>query len=120
LQVNYDLLRYLLLKIEDAERLPLWSRYFVTDEYTEKDISFHLELLRDNNFIKSSSFHAIGSPSQVTVKRMTMHGHNFLESIRDDIKWEKVSEKINAYSGSISLELIKSFATAPDKAGVGK
>ncbi|KAE9633744.1 DUF2513 domain-containing protein [Defluviitalea raffinosedens] len=109
---NFDLIRHILLKIEESDSERMTIDDFVTDEYSPKEISFHIRLLLDVNYIEATSIRTLGSPfEEFIVQRITMFGYEYLDSVRDPKIWTETKAKLQKATSSVSLEIVKSVAT---------
>lgn len=113
---NLDLLRNILIAIEESENFPqafdniahLSKALNYTDLNT---ISYHISLLADCNYIEYIKFETIG-PSYVdyAIIRLTSQGHDFLDNIRNDTVWNKTQEELQKYGEGAALEIVKLIA----------
>jgi hypothetical protein len=67
-------------------------------------VDYHLELMSDNNLVRL--YDKMRDSASV---RLTWEGHEFLESVRDDERWQKVKAEIFK-SGGFVYEMAKSIA----------
>lgn len=118
---DLDLLRLILLKMEsDSEARKFFSSSFATEKYDEKTVSAHLKMLLDAGYIEASKVSRIGQPhDDYIVKSITMAGHDYLDTVRDDTVWDKTKKKVKETGLSVSLEMIKSVAVAMLKETLG-
>lgn len=105
---NLDLIRQILLKIEQSPR-PGDLIEIKIDGHTSEEIAYHLGLLHEAGYIIAMSFqgdnHIDWMPS-----RLTWEGHEFLDLARDDPRWKKAKEMVaqaGAFSFPILAELLK-------------
>src|SRR5208283_2520076 len=90
---DMDLLRELLLKIEDNPQMDGTREfYYATPEemgiqgYSKEEVAYHLRLLIQNGFIDGAV--TMACPMQI-VRSLTNEGHDFLDNIRNDDIWKK-------------------------------
>ena len=81
---DLELIRTLLLKIEatDVELYPL-SEIIQDDDCNMYEISRHLELLRDEGFVKLKGAAGGGTFRNHLILGLTNAGYKYLDSIRD-------------------------------------
>jgi hypothetical protein len=98
-QRDIELVRKLLLIIEGApemnrsrEFLHDWSGFVGFGETADK-ISYHLRLLLDAHLID-------GDPAKPSVSGLTMDGHDFVESIKDETVWRAVKTRLADLPGA--------------------
>jgi len=90
---NMDLIRELLLKIEENPEMDGTREFYleapsdlgIADHSTE-EVAYHLALLINAGCVDGAV--AIANPMQV-VRGLTWNGHEFMDNIRSDTFWEK-------------------------------
>ena len=107
---DMDLVRYILLKVESADR-PIWVSELVCDMWPKNVVTYHLEMMDAHGLIDGHAFKAAGD---VTVKYrvdvITWDGYDFLDSIRDDGVYEKTKRVISDTVSSVTLDTFKEVA----------
>ena len=103
---DMDKVRGLLLRIEaGCENI---------DTHHRTADAFHLRLLKDAHFIESDigDFPAtyMGGKENWMDLRLTWRGCEYLDSVRDEGKWEKVKRLIASKGESASVETVKAAA----------
>ena len=90
--------------------------------YEKKDLDFcdpllfyHARLLWEGGYVCEPDIIANGRGDNeiiddLQLHRLTMNGHDFLDSIRDDTVWHKTKNKLLEYGGSAPLEVVKMTA----------
>lgn len=117
---NLELIRYILIVREESEKDRLYAEDFVTDVYSEKDVSGHIELLLDCGFIEAIRFNALGRAyPDFWVKRITMSGYEYLDSVRDPGIWDAVKQKLGKFANSVTLDVVQAAAAQIIKAKIG-
>lgn len=110
---DLDLIRHILLTIENADSDRLHLSDFSTDAYDECTVSHHLKLLLDCDYIDAVSRNAIGCPYTIfIVSRITSQGYDYLDSVRNTSVWEKTKKVLAEVGGSASLDAVKSLASS--------
>ena len=105
---DMDLIREILLQ-KEAEKNPM------TLSCTKEEFTYHVALLKEGGLVEAiiQSNH-VGMPSKAVVIRLTMAGHDFLDSARNENVWHKAKEHIiksgTAWTFSILAEVLKSLA----------
>lgn len=124
---DMDLIRELLLKLEGLSERP--GEVFVlsgndpevaVDGYSSDQITYHLELLREAGLIESPGSQPMLG---VTFERLSWHGHDFLDSVRNPETWTRTKEgahKIGSWSFSLLSDMAKAYAKhlAKEKLGL--
>lgn len=109
---DLDFIREILLKIENCDGL-FYPNELVTGAHSMADVNQHLKLLMDVNYIDAQDASTLSGEYYI-VKRITMSGYDYLDSVRSDKVWRTVKDKLAKTSGGITsaaLEVIKSVAT---------
>ncbi len=100
-----ELVRALLLEMEEY---PPISGFFdlAINSYSEDEVSYHIKLLYEQGLIDaldlSSSSGFCWKP-----RNLTWEGHNFIEAIRDDSRWEKVKSFLREGGKILTIETLK-------------
>lgn len=134
MQRDLDLIRHILLTIESDdfsknERITVDT--FVdqnlpsdTDPYDNPSInspyeqefarvSYHIDLLLDENFIEATRISAVGRlHDDFIIQRMTAFGHDYLDSVREESVWKHIKDKLGPYGKSVTLSTVTTVAQA--------
>ena len=106
---NLDLIREILIFIEDSNG-PVNSSFEIEiPEITYEELCYHLKLMYQADMISyqnSTTF----DHEQYSLIEMTYNGHEYLDKIRDVAIWSKVKEKLGSFVNSIGFDVIKSIA----------
>lgn len=116
---DFELIRKLLLQIEDAPAGEPLQSLTVDESLDEAVLGRHLELLIDAGLIEGQ---VIGHrPVSFVIHGLTWSGHDFVEHARNESVWRSVFENTKAAGTSITLEILKGLlANAAAKlAGLG-
>lgn len=112
---DLDLIRNILLAIE-ANTNPynrLSVQNFVSDDYDEFMVSGHIKLLLDCDFIEASKIAICGQAfDDYIIKRLTMFGFDYLDSVRSDSVWDATKAKIKEVASGASLDVVKTVASS--------
>ena len=116
---NLDLLREILLAVEDHEP----ERISTLQSISPKDFSgseaqnfYHINMLVDAGFIKLA-----GKPTlagDYAVHGMTMTGHDFLDAIREQSVWNHTKKRVEEI-GSWTLDIVLGVAKEEIKRRLG-
>jgi Hypothetical protein (DUF2513). len=122
MKLNHDCIRSVLLYLESESKVEVgdngrirWSEvpiqefYKALPEYSKEDIYYSLFNIDEAGYINSSCNHAGGSVTMYCVNRITFQGHEFLETIRDDKRWNKVKSILSSVK-DYSLSAISAIA----------
>ncbi len=105
---DMDLIRAILLKIEDEAKDPNTPNLdpLAVPGYKWPEISEHIKLLVESDYLD-----AIPIDYGLCPTRLTMKGHDFLDSIRNETVWNDVKADVKAKGVALPMEFIKALAT---------
>ncbi|MGE4335363.1 MAG: DUF2513 domain-containing protein [Pigmentiphaga sp.] len=109
---NWDTIREILLRVEDctlpAEMVRL--SHFPKDRAAE--ISYHARLLIEAGLVRGQISETMGPEvKDFFVQRLTWQGHEFLDSIRSNIVWEKTKSIFLGKGIEMTFELVRTGAS---------
>lgn len=110
---DLDLIRSLLLKMEESSDEIITSSSLVAEGYSHDVVERHLRLLDDAKFIDAKMHRNIWGKDYVIVNCITMGGYDYLDSVRNSSVWAKVKGRLSLLPGgaaSVALDVIKSLA----------
>lgn len=108
MKLDYDLIRNLLLRIEDKTDgvTNFYYQDIVGNHFTTvptSAVEYHIKFLYDSGFVqcpRSSHLHIID---------ITPKGRDYLDNVRNVDIWEKTKDKANSL-GPVTLDVIKELA----------
>jgi hypothetical protein len=98
---DMDLIRALLLKVEEAPYGSMWSGEI--PGYTHQQVMYHVELADEAGLLEASLL----EPDGFVVRRLTYAGHEFLDAAREDTIWNKAKQTLLNNAGALTLEAPK-------------
>lgn len=105
---DMDLVREILITLEDHEHGLAPDGDLVIPGYTGETIGYHLVLMNEAGLIVAHPTTAFAGPSpSAIVERITWEGHEFIANARNDTIWAKVKATVLAKGGSVSFEVLK-------------
>jgi hypothetical protein len=108
-----DLVRAILLKVEESEPFTVNEKSFSDAGYDPFDVARHVELMEEARLLEAGIARASGAGAiAARIERLTWPGHDFLDSVRSDTVWQKTKATILEKVGSASFDVIKAVATA--------
>lgn len=108
---DMDLVRYLLMTIEDAKG-PLHLNDFTCTEWSTEEIKYHLALLGAHGLIDGNAVDAWGNMAiRVRVDGLSWDGADYLDAIRDERVFDRVKRAVKESTGSVTLDVFKSVAS---------
>ena len=101
---DFELVRKLLLEFEGEGIDP--------GTYTEQQILYHKALLLEAGFAEGPKPHYSSGeffeiPDKVIIRKLTWEGHDFIDAIRDEDRWQKVKDWIKDAGKILTLETLK-------------
>jgi hypothetical protein len=113
-----DLIREILLAVEANDKNPLdWIELKIAN-YTKRQISYHVHLLDEAGYLEAIDVSTMGEDGYCWYpKRLTFHGHEFLETVRQPEVWAKTKE-IAKNGGSMAIEVLLEIGKAVITANV--
>lgn len=108
---NMDLVRELLLKVEDL-KLPRGSTVYLPPEhealqvegFDPDEIAYHLDLLFDAGFVSGNR-----TAMDFGISGLSWSGHDFVASVRDPKIWRETKEGASK-AGGFTLDLLSALA----------
>lgn len=118
---DLELIRNILLKCENDTSMQLYCEDFMEEnKYSFNEVSYHISLLLDNGFIEAAEIPIAGTLySAYWVQRLTMYGHDYLDSVRDESIWRQTKERLGKCASSVALPTIAEVASNIIKASIG-
>ncbi len=111
---DMDLIREILLQ---AEGLPAERKNakIEIDGRDPNEIGQHLLLLQDARLAEVLDSSGVGSMHNVTLRRLTWEGHEFLDQIRNEEKYKEAKEEAIRLTGSAGFEVLKALLSETAK-----
>lgn len=111
MKLDKDLVREIMLIIEASDKTPDSWINITIDGRNEDEISYHVMLLHEGGLIVAHDLSSI-SDFDWRPKRLTIRGHEFLDTIRDREVWRLTkagAEKAGGVSLMVMLEIGKAY-----------
>ena len=107
MKLDKDLVREILLAIEASDQTPDSWIDLAIDSHSEDEVSYHVMLLHEAGLIVAQDLCSM-SDFDWRPKRLTIRGHEFLDTVRDGEVWRRTkvgAEKAGVASIGFLLEL---------------
>jgi Hypothetical protein (DUF2513) len=101
---DMDLLRKVLLKVEELPVNRIWSCDGI-EGYTQEQVSYHLELALDERFVVGRR--ATDEGENFFIERLTFAAHEFLDAARQETLWQKAKAIVLKNAGTLTVEALK-------------
>jgi len=102
---NMNLIRKILIETEKSSDYNGFIDLTI-DDYTDKEISYHVMLLSEANLIIALDMSSLAGPDYKPV-RLTWDGHEFLEAAKDDSRWKKAVDTVANKGGGMVFAILK-------------
>ena len=99
---DMELIRKILVAVEDHPE-PDGSVPLRFDGYSDQEVSYHVKLLSDQGLIEATDCRSLQDFS-LKARSLTWGGHDFVEAIRDDTRWNKVKKWVLDAGKILTLE----------------
>lgn len=107
---DMELVRLILLQVEEAGHGSVKSSDFEADGYDETTAAYHIELMGEAGLIQVNVLKFFGDAKEGTVERLTWAGHEFVDATRNEAVWRKTLQTVKQHGGLLSFDLIKQLA----------
>ncbi len=105
MQRDINLIRSILFCAEERIR-PITSDDIKVSGYTKEAIDYHLTLIGESGLgIVYEYLDPKGNGLRPILQRLTWSGHEFLDSVRDEVVWEKTRRRSILVTASMPFEL---------------
>lgn len=106
MKLNIELVKELLIYLEDSPNIETNISNIKLINYTEKEILYHIILLIDGKYIRSNNF-----KNEYSYISLTLKGLNFLQNIKNKYLLETVEKEIKLHNlNFVSLDIIEDYA----------
>ena len=108
---DMDLVRQILLAVEEREEEDLRRSTLSVEGYGEQAVARHVEIMQEAGLVDAHVMRADGVPPYAArVFRLTWEGHDFLEATRNETVWAKTKQFVKEKGGGASLAIMKAVA----------
>ena len=104
-----DLARQILLAVEELPS-PYNNDPIEIDGYSQDEISYHIKLLTEAEFLISHEASTFGKFLWLP-QHLTYDGQNFLSAVKKDTTWNKAKSLVKANGWELTLTAIKAVLT---------
>ena len=111
LKRNLDLLRLLLLEIENIDDISFDSSR-LTHLSAPITVYYHIHLLYEVGFIEALPYSSNACPIPMyKILWITNAGHDYLDSIRNNSVWSKTKSLLSSSGTNLALHVVQDIAT---------
>ena len=116
---NMDLARRILFSIEESEHSPLeLIDLNYPEHYSSEEVAYHVMILAEGGLIEAQDLSTMDG-FDCKPKRLTWHGHEFLDAARSDTLWEQAKAKMREHTSVFSADLLKAVLQDLGKQALG-
>ncbi|MDM8542434.1 DUF2513 domain-containing protein [Desulfococcaceae bacterium HSG9] len=109
---DWDLVREILIRVEELSSVKDCVRPNEFEEYDEDIVSYHMYLLEQANLVEGPIKKHHNAGIMALLFNLTWQGHEFLDSVRNDGVWNKLKTTASEKGISMPFEVIKASAVA--------
>ena len=113
---DWKLIKTILLKLEALESSRDTLRADEIPGYDTELVSYHLHLLQQADLIVAECSTAIGRPLYCYGQTLTWKGHEFLDTIRADTAWNRITKTAREKGLDLSFNIITAISEGMTKA----
>ena len=106
---DMDLVRYLLIATEEAEK-PLTLFDMLDCGWSPDEVVYHVGLMSARGLLDANASGGSGKNSAVYIKGLTWDGCDYLDAIRDEGVWLRTKRLVKEAVGSTTMAVIKETA----------
>ena len=104
--LDIDLIKAILLDIEESEHWPDFIAVGPLEGYDNKKSLYHLFLLDEAGLVKGKDISTLDAGRNYAVERLTWEGHTFLTNAKNPSNWSKLKTALGTI-GDVSFEAAK-------------
>ena len=120
---DMDLVRRILLALEERENHGAPEPLDFVDEYPKNLVHHHVRLMAEAGLIEAYDCSGVGDGGNAPCwpKSIRMEGYDFLDDARNEGVWGTAKQRLTQIGGSTSLAVFKALLVqiAKEKLGVG-
>lgn len=117
---DFDLIRKLVLAVEDCPTGTVTEEDIDIDGYTSEQIGYHSYLLVDSGLAVGIDMGGASDTSpNWEILNLTSAGHDFADTVRSDSTWNKATGIIKEKAGGVTLDILKQVLIGVVKGGLG-
>ena len=105
---NFDLIRKLVLALEDSPPRQIIAYGITLEGFTEEEIGYHSYLLVDAGLAAGTDVHVSENVlPNWHLLHLTWAGHDFADAARDNTRWSKATTLVKDKAGSVTFDVLK-------------
>ncbi|MFR7638463.1 MAG: DUF2513 domain-containing protein [Allobaculum sp.] len=109
MKLDLDLIREIMLKLEAKENYgEVLNREVQIPNHSTEEVAYHCDLLHQRNLVSSYSVkYADNQIYYFKVGDLTWEGHEYLETVREKTRWDKIKKMITEKGQPLLLDTVK-------------
>ena len=109
---DLNLLRAILLRIEEIDSLTIHSDVLLDLCGDPNNLAFHIHLLVESGYLAIHDHVSYIGGERFLISHITSSGCDYLDSVRNESIWNTTLQKIKDFGGTVSLDIVKDIGTA--------
>lgn len=107
---NMEIIRTILLALEQKENASSEWSYKQIPDYPKEDVEYHFKLLSSAGLMEAKEYKY---PRDVVWRAiaLTWSGHDFLDAAKNEKIWSKAKKIVKEKGGMFSIEILKKILT---------
>lgn len=106
---NMDLVRAILLFVENQDVNSGHCENITLDGYTPMEVMMHVKMMEGYGLLQDCTYYLCGN---TTVRTITWEGYDYLDKVRDNTIWKKTKDTIVSNGLPLIFDTIKTVSTA--------
>ncbi len=106
---NMDLVRAILLFVENQDVNSGQYENITLDGYTPMEVMMHVKIMEGYGLLQDCTYYLRGN---TTVRTITWEGYDYLDKVRDNTIWKKTKDTIVSNGLPLIFDTIKTVSTA--------
>lgn len=104
---DMELIRKILINVQNGDF------FDGVEGFDEDAVNYHKALLIERGLLEGKPIYsmtgekAVDIPSQVMIKKITWEGHDLIDYIQDEKKWEQIKDYLSRAGKNLNIENIK-------------
>jgi len=117
---DMDLVRKILRKVRDHEDPYGLNGIPEIEEYSKKEISYHIGILNDAGLLTASPLEEMGVEFENYFSiNLTWQGQDFIDAAEDDTIWKKAKNTVIKPGASFTFDILKEWLKSEVKEKLG-
>ncbi len=116
---DMELLRLILLKLEEVEPFQFVYGPPEVGGYEPLDVAYHVRLLFEAGFIGAQFSANDAGPPSIIISHLSWRGHEFLDAAREESRRRKAVAVVKEKAGAVTIGLLQEVLVGLAKRAIG-